>query len=163
MKKGIFLLPILVLFVQSCIYHREDDVYRPSYNAEILEREAFENSIELLPARSVIKSGKIYVKDDYAFINEVNVGFHIFNYSNPENPVAISFLKVPGATDLSIRNNIFYINQAVDLVTLAYQPTSNTYQFLHRNRNMFPQKQSPNGDYTPLTENQIIINWIPNE
>ncbi|MDD2986778.1 hypothetical protein [Flavobacterium sp.] len=162
MKKGIFLLPIFVFLVQSCIFQHDDEVYPPSYNAEIMEREAFENSIQLLPARSVIKSGKIYVKDDYAFINEVNEGFHIFNYSNPENPIPISFLKVPGATDLSIRNNVFYINQAVDLVTLAYQPTSNTYQFLYRNRNMFPQKQSPGGDYTPLTENQIIINWIPN-
>lgn len=162
MKKGIFLLPIFVFLVQSCIFQHDDEVYSPSYNAEIMEREAFENSIQLLPARSVIKSGKIYVKDDYAFINEVNEGFHIFNYSNPENPIPISFLKVPGATDLSIRNNVFYINQAVDLVTLAYQPTSNTYQFLYRNRNMFPQKQSPGGDYTPLTENQIIINWIPN-
>jgi hypothetical protein len=162
MKKAFIFLPILLL-LQSCIFSTpEDDFNQAQYNAVIMEREAFENSIQLLPARSIIKSGKIYIKDDYAFINEVNEGFHIYNYANPENPVPISFLKVPGATDLSIRNNVLYINQAVDLVTLAYLPTSNSYQFLYRNRNMFPQKQSPNFDYTPLTENQIIINWIPN-
>jgi len=162
MKKAFIFLPI-VLLLQSCIFYtREDDFNEPQYKAEIMEREAFENSIQLLPARSVMKSGKIYIKDDYAFINEVNEGFHIFNYADASNPIPISFLKVPGATDLSIRNNVFYINQAVDLVTLAYQPTSNSYQFLYRNRNMFPQKQSPNFDFTPLTDNQIIINWIPN-
>jgi hypothetical protein len=162
MKKAFIFLPILLL-LQSCIFSTpEDDFNQAQYNAVIMEREAFENSIQLLPARSIIKSGKIYIKDDYAFINEVNEGFHIYNYANPENPVPISFLKVPGATDLSIRNNVLYINQAVDLVTLAYLPTINSYQFLYRNRNMFPQKQSPNFDYTPLTENQIIINWIPN-
>lgn len=162
MKKVFIFLPI-VLFLQSCIfYSTEDDFYEPRYQAVIMEREAFENSIELLPAKSVVKSGKIYVKDDYAFINEVNEGFHIFNYADANNPIPISFLKVPGATDLSIRNNVFYINQAVDLVTLAYQPTTNSYQFLYRNRNMFPQKQSPDFDFTPLTDNQIIINWIPN-
>jgi len=162
MKKAFIFLPI-VLLLQSCIFYTtEDDFNEPQYKAEIMEREAFENSIKLLPARSVMKSGKIYIKDDYAFINEVNEGFHIFNYADASNPIPISFLKVPGATDLSIRNNVFYINQAVDLVTLAYQPTSNSYQFLYRNRNMFPQKQSPNFDFTPLTDNQIIINWIPN-
>lgn len=161
MKKGFIFLPLLLL-LQSCIFSTtEDDFNLTRYRAVIMEREIFENSIQLLPPQSIIKSGKIYIKDDYAFINEVNEGFHILNYANPENPIPISFLKVPGATDLSIRNNVLYINQAVDLVTLAYQPTTNTYQFLYRNRNMFPQKESPSFDYTPLTENQIIINWIP--
>lgn len=156
----------LLLFLCSLLYVScigwegdNDPVPQSSYSPVVLEREAFENSVQLLPPRSIEKSGKIYVKDDLLFINEVNKGFHIFNYTTPENPVPLSFLQILGATDLAIRDNVLYINQAVDLVSINYNLTQNTMAVSYRNENVFPQKLSPDGMYATIENDEIIIDW----
>jgi hypothetical protein len=134
-----------------------EEIYKPV----LLDRAAFESSIEIQAPQSIIKSGKIYIKDNLMFLNDSNKGFHVYNYTNPEKPSKIGFIKIVGATDLAIRDNIIYINQAIDLVTLSYDSTSNTMKVLHRNKNVFPQKLSPLGDYPyEANENKIVIDWI---
>lgn len=157
-----FLLFVCSLLYVSCIGWEGDDDGTPPqslYTPVVLEREAFENSVQLLPPRNIEKSGKIYVKDNLLFINEVNKGFHIFNYETPENPVPLSFLQILGATDLAIRDNVLYINQAVDLVSINYNLTQNTMSVSYRNENVFPQKSSPDGMFTSVGNNEIIIDW----
>jgi len=121
-----------------------------------------EASVYTQPQQNKYKSGKIYIKDNFMFITDVNKGFHVYNYSNPENPLKVAFINVPGATDLAIRNNIIYINQAVDLITLEYDPLSNTINSLHRNRNVFPSKVGPNGEMAYPNRDEIVIDWTPN-
>lgn len=95
------------------------------------------------------------------FVNDINKGFHVYNYTNPTSPVKLGFIKILGATDLAIRDNTIYINQAVDLVTLNYNSANNSAQVLHRNKNVFPQKVSPLGNYAyESNENNIVIDWI---
>lgn len=168
MKKVIvILLVFLVLFsFHSCCYY--GDCYGESpepannYKPVIMNRATFEASIKILPGKKIVKSGKIYIKDDIMLINDVNKGFHIYNYSDATNPVKIAFLETPGATDVAIRNSTIYINQAVDLVTLKYDLTTNKVTILYRNRNIFPQKNSPQGFGAYVKENEIIIDWISN-
>jgi hypothetical protein len=95
-------------------------------------------------------------------VNDVNKGFHIYNYADATNPIKIAFLEIPGATDVAIRNSTIYINQAVDLVTLKYDLTTNKVTVLYRNRNIFPQKNSPQGFGAYVKENEIIVDWISN-
>jgi hypothetical protein len=132
-----------------------------TFKPVFVERSVFENSLQIQPPQNITKSGKIYIKDNLMFLNDTNKGFHVYNYTNPETPVKLGFIKIIGATDLAIRDNIIYINQAIDLVTLSYNNTSNTIQVLHRNKNVFPQKLSPNGNYAyEANENKIVIDWI---
>ena len=162
--RKLFLIPflLLILLFNSCWYCSDCGDVGPqdSYEPVIMERTAFENSVKSLPAQNIIKSGKIYIKDNLMFINEVNKGFHVYNYSNPENPIRIGFIQILGATDLAIRDNIVYINQAVDLVTLEYNPANNSIVIKQRNKDVFPQKVSPNGWGTYTNENQIVVDWI---
>lgn len=130
------------------------------YEAVILDRATFESSVQAMPAQPIITSGKIYVKGQFLFINEVNKGFHVFDYQNPQNPQPLGFIQVLGATDLAVRDNNIYINQAVDLVTLTYN-ADNSLTVTKRNRNVFPQKISPDGVYGVVNPDEIIINWIP--
>lgn len=168
MKKVIvILLVFLVLFsFQSCCYY--GDCYGESpepvnnYKPVIMNRATFEASIKILPGKNIVKSGKIYIKDDIMLVNDVNKGFHIYNYSDATNPIKIAFLEIPGATDVAIRNATIYINQAVDLVTLKYDLTTNKVSVLYRNRNIFPQKNSPQGFGAYVKENEVIIDWISN-
>ena len=62
--------------------------------------------------------GKIYVKDNYLFVNEIKKGIHIYDNSNPEKPVEVSFLKIPGNVDIAVKENTLYADSYVDLVAL---------------------------------------------
>jgi hypothetical protein len=165
MKKALQLTILLLItfLCKSCLWSGPDDPPMTNqdgyYNPVIIERSELESSIKTLPPQSIYKSGKIYIKDDLMFINDVNKGFHVYNYTNPENPILIGFIQTLGATDLAVRGNLIYINQAVDLVTLEYNSSNNTLIEKHRNRNVFPQKTAPNGQYGNASENQIIIDW----
>lgn len=154
-----------LISLNSCIfYNNEPEDFEPVayYNPVIMERTEFEESVEVLPPSTIIKAGKIYIKDNFTFINDVNRGFHVYNYTDATNPVAIAFIKIPGATDLAIRDNVLYINQAVDLVTLLFDTSANALNVIDRERNVFPQKTSPFGDIANTNQNQIVVNWTQN-
>jgi hypothetical protein len=154
-----------LLGLNSCIFTSNDpEDFEPvvNYNPVIMERTAFEASVEVLPPTNIIKAGKIYIKDNFTFINDVNRGYHVYNYSDATSPIAIAFIKMPGATDLAIRDNVLYINQAVDLVTLLYNTSTNELEIKDRDRNVFPQKISPDGSIASTNQNQIVVNWTQN-
>jgi hypothetical protein len=62
--------------------------------------------------------GKIYLYGDFIFVNEVREGIHVIDNTDPSNPVAISFITIPGNIDMAIRNDILYADSYVDLVAL---------------------------------------------
>ncbi|WP_316800933.1 hypothetical protein [Pedobacter frigidisoli] len=74
------------------------------------------------------ETGKIYIFNDYLFINEPAKGIHIYNNSNPANPVNIAFLQVPGNVDLAIQNNILYADSYVDLLAFDISNIGNIKQ-----------------------------------
>lgn len=62
--------------------------------------------------------GKIYYKNGFLFVGEVGKGIHIIDNRNPSNPQRIKFLKIDGNTDIAIKGNILYANNAKDLVVM---------------------------------------------
>ncbi len=155
-KIVLFILPFLFY---SCWPTTGGDTSEPVYKPVTMERVAFEKSIALQSPQPIIKSGKIYIKGDLMFINDVNKGFHVYDYSNPKKPTLIHFIKAPGATDLAIIDEIIFINQAVDLVTATFDTSNNKLVVTNRNKNVFPQKRAPDGSFGNPTNNQIIIDW----
>lgn len=83
---------------------------------EIMSKAEFRNSVEVLPPQNIDEAGKIYAYNDYIFINDEFQGIHIIDNTNPESPNAISFLKIPGNVDISIKNNYLYADSSIDLV-----------------------------------------------
>lgn len=153
---------LVALLLSSCWgIPNEEDVPTQNYEPVLMIRTEFENAVKALAPKEIVKSGKIYIKDNLMFINDVNKGFHVYNYSNPQNPIKISFIQIPGATDLALRNNIIYINQAVDLVTLEYNPVGNLINVTKRIKEVFPQKIAPDGFSSQNGSDKIVIDWIP--
>ena len=72
--------------------------------------------IKTLPAQDLENPGKIYVKDNYLFINEVKKGIHIIDNSNPSFPKAISFIQILGNVDIAVKGNILYADSYTDFV-----------------------------------------------
>ena len=152
---------------QSCWLNTgedDDNMVEPfpisSYNPVIVKRQVLETSTIFQEPQTIINFGKIYVKDNFLFNNEKNQGFHIFNNSNPENPENIGFLKVLGSTDLAIKNDIIYVNNATDLIAIQTNMESNTIEITKRIPNTFPQMFSHEGfQYMNLEEDDIIVDW----
>ncbi|MGJ8744323.1 hypothetical protein [Polaribacter sp.] len=160
--KKIFLL-ILCFSLTNCYFDRREepivDIVFSRYNPVTLERTVFENSIAILDNTEVITSSKIYIIDNYIFINDKRTGFHIFDNSDPSNPIKKKFLKIPGATDIAIRNNTLYINQATDLVILTLNFNDFSVKVNNRIKNVFPELRSPDGEYFS-ENNKVVVNWI---
>lgn len=162
MKKVYFTL--LCLVFTSCIFDNwgETDTTDPvwyRFDPVTLSTAAFENSIEIQENSSILESSKIYIIGDYIFINDKRTGFHIFDNTDTANPVKKKFLKAPGATDIAIRNNTLYINQATDLVVLTLDFNTFQVDVKKRLKNVFPELRSPDGDYFS-EENKVVVNWI---
>ncbi|MFD0988887.1 hypothetical protein ACFQ1R_02155 [Mariniflexile jejuense] len=153
----------LILTCTSCLYIRNNDDTEPqksSFKAVTINRSDFENSTELMEAKPNIESGKIYVKDNYLIINEPNEGFHIYNNSNQKTPIKIGFLKILGSTDLTIKGDIIYANNAVDLIALKIDLELNSIEITKRVKNIFPEKASPDGYYNDTPTDEVLINWV---
>ena len=172
MKKAIFKIACIVLLLQttSCIYWNNEGDDGPDilpeglYTAVTMTRDLFESSTVLLPPKNIQNSGKIYVKNDYLFINEPNEGFHIYDNSDPSSPVNIAFLKVLGSSDLSIKGDVLYMNNLTDLIAVKIDFSTSDVIITKRVINTFPEMISP--DYYSshdTAEDEVIIDWILNE
>ncbi len=172
MKKVFHLILMLVAatVLQSCCWNGDCDetddfpvtLVESQFEPVYMPRPEFENSVELGPAQVVINSGKIYVIGSYLFINEKNKGFHVFNNEDPSNPTSLYFITSPGATDLAIRENVLFINQATDLIAVAIDFTTGGLTVSKRIKNTFPIMLSPDGFYPEnLPVDNVVINWIP--
>lgn len=73
-------------------------------------------NLEVLPGME--NGGKIYLKDNYFYQIENGKGIHIFDVSDKQNPIAIAFVQVPGAQEISIKYNNLYVNSFNDLVLI---------------------------------------------
>lgn len=156
--KNLYILLFLCSLTTSCFYS-EEPIPQSSFTAVYMKRSVFENSIQFETATPSVNSGKIYIKNQLMYLNDVNKGFQVYNYANPTNPVAIGYIKIPGATDLAVRNNILYVNQATDLVSINYNLLTNAVTVTSRIKNAFPPKISPDGFTAKAKENQIVIDW----
>jgi len=169
-KPHLILLLFTMTMLQSCCWYGDcngnDDISPPfpesEYEPVYMERSLFESSVVLSSAKPVVNAGKIYVIEPYLFINEKNEGFHVFNNENPSSPSPIYFIESPGATDLAIRENVLYINQATDLIAVQVDLSTGGLNVSKRIKNTFPEMLSPDGFYPiDIPQNNVVVNWIP--
>lgn len=121
---AVFLLFVVIAFTQC-----KKDKYELVKITKMISVEQMRalpvGMIKAIPAK---KTGKIYIYNDYLFINEPNEGIHIYNNANPSAPVNVAFLQIPGNVDLAIRNNILYADNFIDLLAFDISNMSNIKQ-----------------------------------
>lgn len=94
--------------------------YKPIY---IPESEA--KSIKVMEPRDVETQGKIYIKDSYIYVGDVERGVHIIDNSDPVNPHKIAFIQIYGNHDIAIRGDIMYADNLDDLIALDISDLQN--------------------------------------
>lgn len=136
------------------------------YKPVLMDRIALENSIAFNEARQMCTTGKIYFKDDFIYINEIYKGIHVIDNSNPAVPVNKGFISVPGSVDLAMKNDILYVDNAVDLVAIDLSNGLENLSVTTRLKSVFPELTTPDGkslkpDYSleNRPENTIIVAW----
>lgn len=110
-------LPILIgIFFASC--DKVEETNRVHVTKPIYEKMASIRQVPIsLTTDKVMESyGKIYIYQDYLFINEPLQGVHIYDNTNPRSPKAIGFINIPGNADMAIKNNTLYADSYVDML-----------------------------------------------
>ena len=124
----------------SCKDHCVQTItYRGTESVRVTLNE-LRTSIKMLPAQDLENPGKIYVKDNYLFINEVKKGIHIIDNSNPSLPRAISFIQILGNIDIAMKGNILYADSYTDFVALDIT-NPNTVKEVSRTKEVFSNGQ----------------------
>ncbi|WP_335973969.1 hypothetical protein [Gaetbulibacter jejuensis] len=163
MKNLLCLLLVFVLW--SC---NDDDIQYETVNVaipQVMSKAEFRNSVEILPSQTIDEAGKIYVYQDYIFVNDEFKGVHIIDNSNPASPQQISSIKIPGNVDISIKDNYLFADSSIDLLVFDISNINNI-QIVERLEDVFSyyNYQIPVGtdvaefgDYNP--ENDVIVGW----
>ena len=161
MKTKLFQLLLLFIVLSGC--EKEDeyiliDVYTPEYQSFADFRAS---TVAIEAPTTIDNSGKIYVYNQYLFVNDLEKGIHIINNENPTNPVKIGFLKVKGSTEIEIKNNFLYTNSFMDLVVFDLSDILNI-KYKGRAKDVFLNtiSHNENGIITGYT---ITKKWVKQE
>lgn len=104
---------------------------------------------------AISRTGQIYVKGSYVYLNDPNKGIHIFDNSDPAHPVQTAFLNIPGNLNIGIRNNILYADMYSDVLSIDI---SNVHQakVLGDLVGFFTNRQ-----FNPTPDTSVVItSWI---
>lgn len=118
--------------------------------------------IEFVGPRQLEKPGKIFVISDHLLINEQFKGIHVFDNSNPKEPVPLGFLSIPGNTEVAVKGNVLYLDHLSDLVSIDISDYNNIVE-LSRVTQEHWNKQLPPGAgryfYCPDPLKGTVIGW----
>lgn len=135
---------LLTFCLGACIKERETEVlarqvegYRPIY----MSYEEMQNVFVTTP-HPLQNAGKIYVKGNLIFVNEINKGIHIIDNHNPSAPQNLAFIHIPGNVDLAVKNNTLYADNATDLLTIDISSPEKA-KVIKRTSGAFPSTMYP--------------------
>ena len=142
-----FALGLLALSAWSCNDRCTETRVRRSLTPVTISLQEIRRDLKTEAPRDLVHPGKIYVKDNYLFINEIKEGLHIIDNSDPAKPRSIAFLKIPGNGDMAVRGNILYADSYSDLVALDISDPKNPKE-VSRVEEVFRSGQFDGGNWT---------------
>lgn len=157
-------LIISILLLGSLLYGCSDTCettttyvyYEPVYTSF----EELRSSVALKENRPINQAGKIYLINDHLLINEPNEGIHIIDNKDPENPVNIGFINIPGNFDMAAVDGFLYADSYVDLVIIDISDLANP-QEIKRIEEVFPNYNSYG--YYASAEEGVVTDWVEAE
>lgn len=112
----LFISIVAAGLLQGCL---KDKITRTfSIRTPVLETLAqYRKNIKSVGAESIVNTGKITAAGHYLFLSDPNKGIHVIDNSVPAAPRNVSFINIPGNSDLAVQGNTLYADANADLVT----------------------------------------------
>lgn len=131
--------------------------YTPIYGAAPLA-----SDVQLQPAKSIGKKGKLYFKDNFLLLINEGEGVHFVNNADPDNPINYKFLAAPGIRNIAIKDSVLYLEMGTSLMSVLVIDFD-SIQVLENKANFFEIQKFPSEVgvqfecYDP--ENGQLIGW----
>lgn len=143
----LFMLSILA----SCESSNCDTEMITYYEPVFAERSEVIKDAEYGAPQQIENPGKIYFKDNYLFINEVDKGIHVIDNRDRSNPTEVGFIEIPGNKDLAAMGDFLYADNYTDLVVLDISDKNNIIE-VNRIENVFDA-------YYYYTEDVMLVSY----
>lgn len=102
--------------------------------------------------------GKIYVKGNLIFQNDLGSGIHVIDNTNPSAAGPVGFIKILGNSEISIKGNMLYANSFTDLVVVNIEDWQKAIE-VKRIKGAFHQGSQAGGypyyNFIPLPEHSV--------
>ena len=144
-----------VLLLTGCVKDKVTSTYvyyRPVYKTKATVRSEVKSSTP----RSIQNPGKLFYKDGYVFLNELDKGVHIIDIKDVTKPKLVSFVAIPGCVDLAVRGNTLYADLDVDLVAIDISDPLNT-KITKLLEGVFPHRYY--GSFV-ADSSRVIVDWL---
>jgi hypothetical protein len=146
---------ITLFFLAGCVkdkYTHTYTFYTPVYKTTAEVRA----NIKSNKSREIERPGKLFIKGNYIFLNDIDKGIHILDNSSPANPKNVAFIDIPGNMDLAVKGNILYADLYTDLIAIDI---SNPLQVTVKSfiDNAFPFRMYSGG--FAADRSKIIVDW----
>ena len=146
---------IAIIFFAGCVKDNCTQTYTyfmPVYRTSSEVRA----NIKSNQPKEIQRPGKLFIKGNYIFLNEVDKGIHVIDNTSPANPKNVAFIDIPGNMDLAVKGNILYADLYTDLVTIDI---TNPLQVIVKSiiDNAFPYRHYT-GSFT-TDKQKIIVDW----
>jgi len=157
--------PIAVLMMMNMFSCKDSSVEYRRYTANVPQYMSYEEMRQPVKSKAgfaIGTAGKIYIKDNYLFVNEKYKGIHVFDNSNPASPVNLAFLDIPGNVDLAVKGNYLYADNYVDLIVLDISNLNAPVE-VARIKDIFPYTIPETSGMYPICnidkEQGVIVGW----
>lgn len=155
-KMALLFVPMLAFIACDKNKDRVVDGYKPIYQ----DKEELQK-IETSSTRELNNPGKIYRYENLLLVNEKGEGIHIYDNVNPSSPTELSFVKIPGNMDFSVRNDRIYADNMFDMVVIDItNPSSPSYST--RISDVFPAQNFPDefGAFECVDPSKgVVVGW----
>ena len=128
-------------------------------NPVYMDYEEFRTSVASKAVRALENPGKIALRGNTLFINELEKGIHIIDITNAENPQNLAFIEILGNIDIAVKGNILYADSYMDVVALDISNPNNVVE-VNRVEEVFPVDWNRGIVYD---EQGIVVDWEEEE
>lgn len=155
-----FLLISFTLAMTACVKDNCKERHTYTYYTAVYKTktEVRENIKSNAPGE-VENPGKIYIRGNFIFLNEIDKGIHVIDNSNPSQPKKISFIDIPGNMDMAVKGNTLYADLYTDLVALDIADPANV-KLVKVVEGIFPYRYWGNGFIGSNSSDQVITDWV---
>jgi hypothetical protein len=162
-KKGVHLIAIALLFFTGSCSDKVKDTISYTANIPVYQtRDEFIKTVKTGSMQDLAKPGKIFLRGNYIFINELYKGIHVINNTNPASPQNVAFITIPGNVDIAVRGNTLYADSFTDLVALDITDPTKAAE-ISRVENAFPNVMPPTDNNFPVKNldatKGVVIGW----